>query len=478
MRTESATLNRFLNVSVSLVKKHPFLLVFLLAFVLRAVPEIIVGEYPVGYETIAYYAPPMFGFRSQGFVEVLSGSLGSGPVFYVLMWVIEQVSGASPFLVLKVSGAVLFGLLAVSFLLFVRRGLGFDWKFGLLAAVLMVFQVAALRESWDRFRTVLALVFLFLALVVMLSSFKYKTYLFGGLGVLTVLSREYVGIVLFAAVLGFVLLEKRDRLKSILGLVPAVGVFFLVFGRGVGLWSYWENGSFPAGPVAGFGGVVLDVFAIFLVCFLPLLPFVVKGFFRNPVLDGMLVWLLIGSFSAVLVPFFAVPGYQRWLVLLVFPFSVYAVKGFERLHLVVRRGFWKLCCVLLIFVVVGAGYCSGAFSYVWVFSNSWVPINMVQSSIEWSQVDDVKSVVGWLGQNAAVNSSLLVEERFLGWVQIYLDKGRTDIGLVPYSAGVSPPSVDSGDSSSVYLIWYAESEVLDFRRIYFVGDIAVFALES
>jgi hypothetical protein len=478
LTTEQLDLNRFLSLVVSGVKKHPFVFVFLLAFVLRIVPELIVGEYPVGYETIAYYAPSMFGFRGQGLADVFSGSLGSGPVFYSLMWVVEQVSGASPFLVLKVSGAVLFGLLGVSFLLFVRRGLGLDWKFGLLAAVLVVFQIAALRESWDRFRTVLALVFLFLALVVLLSRFRYKTVLFGGLGVLTVLSREYVGVVLFAAVIGFVLFEKKDRLKSVLGLTPAVVVFFLVFGRSVGLYSYYANGAFPAGPVAGYAGVVVDVFAIFLVCYVLLLPFVVKGFFRSPVLDGMLIWLLVGSFSAVLLPFFAVPGYQRWLVLLVFPFSVYAVKGFERLRFTVKGGFWKLCGVLLVFVVAGAGYCSGAFSYVWVFGNSWVPVNMVQSSIEWGQVDDVKSVVGWFGANAAVNSSLLVEERFLGWVQIYLDKGRTDIELVPYSAGVSPPSVDGRGLSSVYLIWYAESEVAGFRSIYFVGDIGVFMLES
>jgi len=141
-----------------------------------------------------------------------------------------------------------------------------------------------------------------------------------------------------------------------------------------------------------------------------------------------------------------VPGYQRWLVLLVFPFSIYAVKGFERLHLTAKSNLRKLCAVFLVFVVVGVGYSSGAFSYVWLVGNSWVPGSLIQSSIEWNQVDDVKNVVQWLGGNGAANSSLLVEERFLGWVQIYLDGDRPDLQIVPYGAGTAPPLSSAGSS--------------------------------
>jgi hypothetical protein len=80
------------------------------------------------------------------------------------MWLATMATAAHSFVILKVAAPVLYGCLAVSFLLFLRRGMEFSGKAAFVGGLLMIFQVAALRESWDRFRTVLAL-FLFATLV-------------------------------------------------------------------------------------------------------------------------------------------------------------------------------------------------------------------------------------------------------------------------------------------------------------------------
>jgi len=460
--------------------KLQYLWIFLAAIALRAIPELLVPSYPVGYETIAWYAPVMMTFRSRGLDSVLQGTFMWGPLFYVLMWFATVATGAHPFVVLKVTGPLLFGGLAASFLLFLRRGLKLESKAAFVGALLMIFQVAALRESWDRFRNVLALIFLFATLTVLRSDHKHKWYAVGILAVLTALSRDYIALVLFATVVGFAVLEKKDHVKSLLALIPAIILLAFIIHPPVLWWNYTTGGT-PTFLSETYLGVVVDVLLIFSVCFLPILFFVAKGFRRDKLLDPMLALVLVGSFSAVLIPWFAVPGYQRWLILLVFPFTVYAVQGFERLQLFNGSRVKMLAAVILIFMVLGVGYSTGAFSYV-VLPSSWVPPSLVQSSIAWDQIDDVKTILLWLNTNAEANSSVLAEERFYGWTMIYLPRAQEDVAVVAYSAG-SPPNEAletalSQGFSEIYLIWYTSASFDNFKVVYSQSSISVFRHES
>ncbi len=449
---------------------------FLVGLILRGIPELLVSGYPVGYETITWYAPPMMTFLGRSVGDVFVEFFRSGPLFYVLMWLVTNVTGAHAFLILKVVGPLLYGGLVVSFFVFLRRGLKFDWKVAFVASLLLVFQIAALRDSWDRFRTVLGLGFLFVALTAFKSDHKYKWWLVAVLAVLTVVSREYVAVVLFVVVLGFVILDKKDRVPSLIALGSALAVFAVTIYpllSGV-VWDYVSEGSFVS---RGYLWTVQDAFVIFVVCYLGLLPFVVAGWRRDKLMWPMVVFLLVGSFS-VLFPFFEGFGYQRWLMLLVFPFCVFAVWGFERLQLFSKRRVWMLAAVILAFIVIGAGYSTGAFSYVGQMTNSYVAVNLMQSSISWDQVGDVKAVLGWLDEHAAFNSSVIVEESFYGWTSIYLKRANEDINVVFFLAGSQPTqalnkALFSG-SGWIYLIWFTAFRIENFEHVYSQNGVSVF----
>ncbi len=464
---------------VNFVRSPKFLYssVFLLAVVLRGIPELLVPRYPIGYETITYYAPPMFAFSERGLVDVFVEFFQAGPLFHVLMWFGSVMSGAHPYLILKMAGPLLYGGLAVSFLFFLRKGLKWDEKMTLVAALLLVFQVAALRESWDRFRNVLALTFVFATLTALKSDHKHKWWLVGVFAMLTALSREYIALVLFVSVLGFAALQKKDRLVSLISLAPALTTFCIMALPNQLWWSYIPNSQYAW---SSYLWTVQDAFIIFAVCFLPLLPFVVKGFRRDKLLEPMLGLLLLGSFSVVVSPWFAVPGYQRWLILLVFPFTIYALRGFVFLHLFNRSSLKKLVAILCVFMVFGVGYSSGAFSYV-LLPNSWVPTNLVQSSIGWNQIDDVKDVLRWLDENAESNSSILSEERFYGWTLIYLKRANNDVEVIPYGANSPPePALEKALSdgfSWIYLIWYTDSNLENFKPLYSQNSVSIFQYE-
>jgi len=456
-----------------------YLWVFLAAVALRAIPELLVPLYPVGYETITWYAPIMMTFKNQSFADVFQSTFTAGPLFYALMWLVTMATAAHPFAILKVTAPLLYGGLAMSFLLFSNRHLKLDGKMALAATLLMIFQVAALRESWDRFRTVLALVFLFMTLASLRGNRRSKWVFVAILAVLTALSREYISVVLLVAVLGFAVLERRDILSSIGSVIPALTLTAAMI-SGAGLWWNYTGGGAPSFYSETYLGVVLDVFLLFAVCFLPILYFVLKGFRRDSLLDPVLALLLLGSFGAVVFPWFAIPGYQRWLILLVYPFSIYAVFGFERLRLFSVRKVKALIAILLIFMLLGVGYASGVLSYV-VLPSSWVPPSLVKSSVEWNQVDDVKEALRWLDGNAPVDSALLTEERFYGWILFYLERASNDIEIVPYGGGAQPTSALeqalNDDFSWIYLIWYTNSSFDKFSLVYSQDSISVFRYE-
>ncbi|KON32554.1 MAG: hypothetical protein AC479_07300, partial [miscellaneous Crenarchaeota group-6 archaeon AD8-1] len=141
-------------------EKIVYLLLFFTAFIIRLLPELIVPSYPIGFETITYYAPAMtpssvevngdfFGLLNQFLIfnPSLGQFLRSGPLFYVPMWAILDLFGADPLSLLKIVGPFFYGFLCLSFCFFVRKGLNLDVKVAFFVAFFLIFQIPALRLS-------------------------------------------------------------------------------------------------------------------------------------------------------------------------------------------------------------------------------------------------------------------------------------------------------------------------------------------
>ena len=130
------------------------------------------------------------------------------------------------------------------------------------------------------------------------------------------------------------------------------------------------------------------------------------------------------------------------------------------------------------FIIIGTGYSTGAFSYVGVFSNSYVGTNLVQSSIPWDQIDDVKNVLSWLQKEADHNTALLIEERFYGWAMLILEPNNDKIILKDYGANsqYDPALREAIDEnySQIFFIWFKSSNPPNFSIAYYYEDIAVF----
>jgi len=133
------------------------------------------------------------------------------------------------------------------------------------------------------------------------------------------------------------------------------------------------------------------------------------------------------------------------------------------------------------YIALGSLYSSGLIS----LESEWTPPNLVQSSIGIDQIDDCIACIKWLNNNAMSGACLIIEERFRGWVLIYMD--REDIKIAIYEAPGTELGVDISNGFKrayneatkvgfevIYLIWYSGARINGFYEVYNYESIAVY----
>jgi hypothetical protein len=217
----------------------------------------------------------------------------------------------------------------------------------------------------------------------------------------------------------------------------------LAVGEGVGLW-------------AGYVELASQVFSFFGVLFLVVLPFVVVGFFRDVVLDVWVVLFLVGSFGVVVFPFFAPFVWSRWMLLLVYPFTFYAVNGIGKFLRKSRevagsgvgsRFFGRLRRFAVVLAVVVPVLCG------LVVAGVVLPAQV--SVVPVGDFDDTVRVMEWVDGCMDDGSVLLAHFAFSWWSRLYLDGGRWRVYFLDDVVGALSLAREMG-FGSVYFVWWSE----------------------
>src|SRR5712692_9744099 len=104
------------------VRSYRFTLTaFLIPLLIRAIPEILVGPYPVGWDTIAFYVPNTLDWAvgRLGWVALL----GTAPLLYMISVPVYLVTRVNPVWIFKVMGPILYGSFILALYRFLRLGL-------------------------------------------------------------------------------------------------------------------------------------------------------------------------------------------------------------------------------------------------------------------------------------------------------------------------------------------------------------------
>src|SRR3989441_1946380 len=150
---------------ISAIRKYKFALAsFLLPFTVRAIPEVIAGPYPIGWDIIAFYVPNTLDMAA-GKMNAW-GFLGSGPLMYSFIVPIYILTRINPILIFKVAGPVLFGVLCWAVFRFCEKKLGLSVRSAFLSVLFLSFYFVSLRVAWDAYQAELGLTFFILGLTV------------------------------------------------------------------------------------------------------------------------------------------------------------------------------------------------------------------------------------------------------------------------------------------------------------------------
>jgi hypothetical protein len=486
----SAKFHRFLLLSVS----FPLLL--------RAVPEILAGPWPLGFDTVGWYGPFIKDVEGRG-LEFGLQSVGRdqvAPGMFVLFGLAAQITHAPPFVITKVAAPLLYSFLGFSLYYFARKGLRWDGRKSFLIVLVSALYFVSLRFSWDMYKNTLGYAFFLLALTRLGNPQRLReTFVLLTLTGLCALASEFTSTLLTMMAL---LLFGWERAKARRWDVPALlvagicGVATLYYGH---LLLAQPSLPTPLAPFQQSGGILynyvgleeggfvykdlsdiyLSVLTLATVLFLPVAPFAVYGFFKE---RRLLLWsftLVVGSFSIAVYPFAAIPFWHRWLMMLVFPTLFFATAG------AIKAGRRVLVTFIGLLTVMAVAYValppdSALPYYTMPQALRYVPSSMMQNTIPILDCPDVVRVASWIdSQN--ISSGVLVENiRFYGWARLLVES-------MPAYLFENPHQVNRGDFSQyshVYLIdfsrgrsWFREDLLPANATVVFTsGDISVYEI--
>ncbi len=317
------------DLGAGLVRYRYELAAFLLPLFIRALPEVVVGPYPVGFDTIAFYVPNTLDWAAGkvGTLEIL----GTAPLMY-LVSVPLFLLGADPVFLFKVMGPVLYGAMIWALFRFLQTCLGWNDAHSLGGGLLVAAYFAVLRIGWDMYRNMLGLTFILLSLVVLEGPrTRSRELLLSGLVVLAVASDQLTGV-LILVVLGweaFRYLRKRawGQFYSLLkASTPGLVLFVAI----VLAWSMTSDMSLvqQQSPVPGPENVWNSLgFLGFL--YLPFSPLIYLGV-KKTAHSHLRSWAVFsfGASLTALLPFIGVSVMSyRWSLLLAIPFGIWTAEG-------------------------------------------------------------------------------------------------------------------------------------------------------
>ena len=487
------------------------LILFIIAAAIRIIPEIKAGIWPIGYDTFNSYVADLASYNGP-----LINWLKSANILYFLFLPLKII-GIKPFIIMKIFGPLLYGLTTVTFYYFLRKFLNFSPLKAFIGGMLLIFQLGALRISWDLFRNELGLIFLFLAFI-HLPKIKDNRHLiyFILASILVVLSNQLVAVIL-GVVVGcywLSLLKNKKHPEAwrlvIPGIIAALLFFMVINFPAKSLYdphiiftsenNYFGFYFYAYKKVIVYQQLASLIMTLFLLLFSFLLPLALYGFWllrKNIILTALTLWLLVGTFSSLVFAGYGLIVWDRWLVMLVFPFVVYAVHGaFYLGNLIGGIKKWAMKAPKLAWVLAAIFWLGFFGLFIWrdipfltatyadakpPFANdainSYFPRTMVHNSVGIWKIQDTLDCVKWLNARAPGGSATIVDNRYRGLMMTSFDMDNRYIITNSWSETLQNSNLEIAKQRGywpIYLIWNTSRSIDGFDRVFASEEAGIY----
>ncbi len=417
---------------------------FLLGCFIRIIPDLIAYPYPIGYDIINYYIPLAD--------KVNSTFQNDSFQFYpYLLYIFKSFIPLHPQgLVLSLS-SITYGLFSVSIYLLLKVK-GLDLKPALLMTVFILFQISALRTTWDLQKDILALSFTFLIIYLIIKDRKVyfsnirnvsniRIFHFGmiiSLVILTLLTDNMVAFLLITSLSIYFSIKKDIKYIISLTIIIISIISFLV------LVDNTKNDSLINSINNILTGNIkenenyspLNLGILFIMMNILSLPLFIYGlkYLHELLLYIPLSIALLGSFTWIILPHSAILLPDRWIIISGIFMSIFSSYGLIRLfsNYKDKPNYRLLLPVISFYIIIGLFYMSFPYDYAFPiygifaeYTQFFVPSTMQFNSIDIVHNRDLSIVIDWLNNHTNPKSIIYGDPYLNGWMKILLKDQRT-----------------------------------------------------
>jgi hypothetical protein len=461
------------------------LVAFMIPLLVRMVPEVFAGPYPIGLDTLRYVRAIVEGWALR--LAPLA-FLKSTNLFYVMATGIHGLFGVDAFFLMKALGPLMDGVLGFLIFAYARYVLRWGYRKSVLSSALAAVYFISLIISGSYYRQVLGLIF-FMAALVSLNGFKspYRYVATLVFVVLAVLSHEMVAVLLLFifGVEALSHLLKRDLrdftyLTAITWVAaslflfqrysPSVGTISIPFGSTV-----YESSTGAASQVLGFIGY----------SYVLIIPLAILGF--RALKDKTLLCWVIFCLGVSIIPMLSPQAsvvFWRWVYLLVYPLAFCAAEGVEKL-LSIKTGknpyrqaakvaslIFMLSLILVPSTFYLFTYPEEPFPYFAQYNPylMYVPSSMLQNAVSIKDNPSVVRCFEWLNENMDNGSMLVTHEVMNEFAALYLQGEKSVKELVKLEItrvaeeALAEEMVKAAEKavadgwSKVYTVWWVDGK--------------------
>jgi hypothetical protein len=411
---------------------------FLLGCFIRIIPDLIAYPYPIGYDIINYYIP-----LADKLISTFEND--SFQFYPYLLYIFKSLIPLQPQGVVLSLSSITYGLFSVSIYLLLKVK-GLDLKPALLMTVFILFQISALRTTWDLQKDILALSFTFLIFYLIIED--RKVYLskiriihFGmiiSLVILTLLTDNMIAFLSITSLSIYFSIKKDIKYIISLTIIIISIISFLVLVDNTKNDSLINSiNNMLTGNIKeneNYSPLNLAILLIMInILSLPLCIYGLK-YLHELLLYIPLSIALLGSFTWIILPHSAILLPDRWIIISGIFMSIFSSYGLIRLFSNYKNkpNYRLLLPVISFYIIIGLFYMIFPYEYAFPiygmfaeYTKFFVPSTMQFNSIDIVHNRDLSIVIDWLNRHTNLTSIIYGDPYLNGWMKMLLKDQRT-----------------------------------------------------
>lgn len=408
---------------------------FLLGCVLRIIPDLIAYPYPVGYDIINYYIP-----LADKLNTIFQND--SFQFYPYLLYTFKSFIPLNPQGLMISLSSITYGLFSVSIYLLLK---GLNLKPALFMTVFILFQISALRTTWDLQKDILALSFTFLIIYLILEDrkayfFNIRIILFGiiiSLVILTLLTDNMIGFLLIISLSIYFAIKKDIKYIISLTIIIISVISFLVVVDNTKNDSLINsiNHILTGNIKENENYTPLNLGILFIMMNILSLPLFIYGlkYLHELLLYVPLSMALLGSFTWIVLPYSAILLPDRWIIISGIFMSIFSSYGLIRLfsNYKDKPNYKILLPIMSFYIIIGLFYMILPYDYAFPiygifaeYTHFFVPSTMQFNSIDIVDNKDLSIAIDWLNNHTKPKSIIYGDSYLSGWMKMLLKDKR------------------------------------------------------